>query len=91
MNDPIPKVSWTLPVFLHSPMMTIYLDRQPIKGLMDKEENVTILTETEALFPHWKFRTGSSINRVGRKQDSHATISLVHWKDLETRAPFPSK
>lgn len=72
--------------------MTIYLDRQPIKGLMDKEENVTILIVTKALlFPYLKFQTGSIISGVGRQQDSHATILLVHWKDLSTSTPFPSK
>lgn len=49
------RVFLTLPVFPHSPMMTICPDGLAMKGLVDTGADIAIITETEALgFPHWK-------------------------------------
>lgn len=69
-------------IFPHSPMLTIYLDGQVVKGFFDMCANTTILTKTEVLhFPHWKFNL-LPISGVGGQQDSKMTSYLVHWNDL---------
>ena len=53
-------------MFLHSPMMIVYLDGVPVKGLVDTVVDVTIVTENEALiFPHWKVRPSLAIRGIG--------------------------
>lgn len=39
------EIFWNWPVFLLSPMMTLHLDGVPMKGLVDKGADVTIITK----------------------------------------------
>lgn len=60
-------------------MLTIYLDGQAARGLVDMTVDITIFTEMEVIhFPHWKFRLGLPISGVGGPQDSKLTNHLVH-------------
>lgn len=65
------------------PMMTIFLDGQPVNGLVDTGADATILTETQVLcFPHWEFNW--SPDEWSRdQQDSKITTCPAHWKDLD--------
>lgn len=66
-------------------MMTVYLDGKLVKGLIDMDVNITILTETEALpFLYWKFLPGPYISGVGGQQNSENTAQSDYWKDLDS-------
>ena len=52
-------------MFPHSPMMPVYLDGIPVKGLVGMGVDITIITENEALmFPHWKFKSSPAVTVV---------------------------
>ena len=61
-------------------MLTVYLEEQFVRDLVDVSVAITILTEMEVLsFFHWIFRPGPHISGVGGQQDS----KLTTWKDLD--------
>lgn len=63
-------------------MLTIYIDGQPIRVLVDTGADITILTERRcSTFPIGNVDVAPLIGGV-RGQDSQLTTCLVHWKDL---------
>lgn len=65
-------------------MLTIYLDGQVVRDLVNTGVDVTILTEIRVLnFPYWKLILDLPISEVGGQQDSKLLAHLVHWKDLD--------
>lgn len=66
-------------------MLTIYLDGQAVRRMVDMGLGVTILTEIETLlFPHWKFRPDPPFRGVGGQTNSKLATCPVHWKELDS-------
>lgn len=80
-----PKIFWVLPIFPHSPLMTVFLDGQAVKRLVDTGVDATVLTKTVVLhFQHWKPKAGPLlISGVEGQLDSKITTHPGHWKDLD--------
>lgn len=65
--------------------MTVFLDGQSVKRLVDTGVDATVLTKTVALhFQHWKPKAGPLlISGIGGQLDSKITTHPGHWKDLD--------
>lgn len=69
-SKPHHRVFWKLSVFPHSPMITIHIDRLPVKELVDTGQDINIITETKALiFSRLEVQTRLLCQQTGRTKE----------------------